>query len=363
MKHSSPFSRIMSIPGMPMTVVLIVSVIVFQMLNPVFLDGRTVGNYLTNAIPILLLTLGVAIVIIGGGIDLSVGTVAGLSAGTTMFALVNGAPLAVGIAVGCGTGLLFGLVNGILVAYLRINDFIVTLATLNIAAGLLVVLSQIQPLQGVTVPGFSELTKGSVFGIPTSFFIAGVVFVIAHLLLAKTIIGRRLYATGISAPASNVAGVSVPHLRLFTFAASGLLAGIAGVLFASRLGAVQAFLGIGYEFIAIAGAVVGGITLAGGGGSVWAALVGGLFLATLQQGLRINNVDPVYFSIVTAVAIVFGVVFERQVRRVILRAALHRTALFTNDRGQPADQHMNERQPAERVAANTAPEGNKNDAK
>jgi ribose transport system permease protein len=338
MKSSSPIARFLSTSGMPMTLVLIATVLVFQLLNPVFLDGTTVGNYLTNGIPIILITLGVAIVIIGGGIDLSVGTVAGLSAGTTMFALVQGAPLWMGIAVGCGTGLVFGLVNGFLVAYLRINDFIVTLATLNIAAGLLVVLSQIQPLQGVTAPGFAELTKGSVMGIPTSFFIAGAIFVIAQLILAKTIIGRRLYAVGISAQASNVAGVSVPHMRLFTFAASGLLAGIAGVLIASRLGAVQAFLGIGYEFVAIAGAVIGGITLAGGRGSVWAALMGGLFLATLQQGLRLNNVDPVYFSIVTALAIVFGVVFERQVRRVVLGAALRRTAQVAGRRKQSDDQ-------------------------
>jgi ribose transport system permease protein len=338
MKSSSPIARFLSVSGMPMTIVLIATVLVFQLLNPVFLDGATVGNYLTNGIPIILITLGVAIVIIGGGIDLSVGTVAGLSAGTTMFALVQGAPLWLGITVGCATGLIFGLVNGFLVAYLRINDFIVTLATLNIAAGLLVVLSQVQPLQGVTVPGFAELTKGSVMGIPSSFFIAGALFVMAQLILAKTIIGRRLYAVGISAQASNVAGVSVPHLRLFTFAASGLLAGIAGVLIASRLGAVQAFLGIGYEFVAIAGAVIGGITLAGGGGSVWAALIGGLFLATLQQGLRLNNVDPVYFSIVTALAIVFGVVFERQVRRAVLGAALRRTAQVAGRREQYTDQ-------------------------
>ena len=337
MKLSSPFGRFLSIPGIPMTFVLIATVVVFQLLNPVFLDGKTVGNYLTNGIPIILITLGVGIVIIGGGIDISVGTVAGLSAGMTMFTLVQGAPVWLGVVVGCGTGLVFGLVNGFLVAYLRINDFIVTLATLNIAAGLLVVLSQVQPLQGVSAPGFAELTKGNIFGIPTSFFIAAAFFIIAHLVLAKTIVGRRLYAVGISAQASNVAGVSVPRLRLFTFAASGLLAGVAGVLLASRLGAVQAFLGIGYEFIAIAGAVIGGITLVGGGGSVWAALIGGLFLATLQQGLRLNNVDPVYFSIVTALAIVFGVVFERQVRRVVLGAALRRTALSTSGQAKATE--------------------------
>ncbi len=333
MKASTPISRVMSIPGLPMTVILILAVIVFQVLNPIFLTPGALSNYLTNAMPLLLLTLGSAIVIIGGGIDLSVGTVAGLSAGTTMWALVGGAPLWLGILVGCLTGLGFGLLNGVLVAVFRINDFIATLATLNIAAGLLVVLSQATPLQGVSDPAFAGLTRGTVFGIPIAFLVAIGIFVIAHLLLAKTVTGRRTYAIGISAEAANVAGVNVQRARMFTFVISGLLAGVAGVFLASRLGAVQAFLGIGYEFTAIAGAVVGGIALAGGGGSAWAALVGGLFLATVQQGLRLNNVDPVYFSIVTALAIVFGVLFDRQVRRVLLRGALARTAAALAERG------------------------------
>lgn len=315
-----------------MTAILILAVVVFQALNPIFLTPGALSNYLTNALPILLLTLGSAIVIIGGGIDLSVGTVAGLSAGTTMWALVAGAPLWLGIAVGCVTGLVFGLLNGILVAIFRINDFIATLATLNIAAGLLVVLSQATPLQGATDPAFAALTRADVLGIPISFLIAAGIFAVAHLVLSKTVTGRRLYAIGISAEAANVAGVSVARARMFTFVISGLLAGVAGVFLASRLGAVQAFLGIGYEFTAIAGAVVGGIALAGGAGSVWAALIGGLFLATVQQGLRLNNVDPVYFSIVTALAIVFGVLFDRQVRRVLLRGALARTAAALAER-------------------------------
>lgn len=337
MNLSGVTRRVMNIPGMPMTFILIAAVIVFQVLNPIFLSPGTVDNFLTNAAPILLLTLAVAIVIIGGGIDLSVGTVAGLSAGTTMVTLVGGAPLWVGVAAGAATGLIFGLINGILIAILRIDDFIATLATLNIAAGLLVVLSQATLLQGVSTPGFAAITRGDVLGIPLSFLVAAGLFAIAHFVLSKTVTGRRLYAIGVSAEASNVAGVSVPRARLFTFLVSGFLAGIAGVLLASRLGAVQAFLGIGYEFTAIAGAVVGGIALAGGIGNVWAALVGGLFLLTIQQGLRLNNVDPVYFSIVTALAIVLGVVFDRQVRRVLLRGALARTGAATSQR-RPAEE-------------------------
>ncbi|GAB3534274.1 ribose ABC transporter permease RbsC [Arthrobacter tecti] len=315
MNFRSFTSRALSTTGVPILIALIVVVIVFQITSPVFLEPTSVRNYVTNAIPILLITVGVAIVIVGGGIDLSVGTVAGLSAGTTMWALVNGAPTWTGVLVGVGTGLVFGLFNGWMITKFGINDFIVTLATLNIAGGLLIVLTQQVPLQGVTTPGFSELVYGNFLGIPSAFWIAAVLFVLMQFFLIKTVYGRRIFAIGIGPAAANVAGVNVNRVRLGTFVISGLLAGAAGVLLASRLGAVQAFLGNGYEFTAIAGAVLGGVSLAGGRGSVWAAVVGGLLLATLQQGLRLNGVDPVYFSIVTGLCIVGGVVFDRRVQQ------------------------------------------------
>ena len=326
MKGTSLPTRVLGTSGVPLLIVLVALVVIFQILNPVFLDGNTVQNYLRNGIPILLLTLGVSIVIIGGGIDLSVGAVVGLSAGMTMYVLVEGAPLWLGVMTGVGTGLAFGLVNGFVVAYLNMNDFIATLATLNIGAGLLVVLSQARLLQGVTTPGFPDLARGTTLGIPTPFLITGIIFVLVQLLLAKSVFGRRVYALGVSAQAASVAGVDVRRVRMATFALSGLLAGVAGVLFASRMGAVQAFLGTGFEFIAIAGAVIGGVSLAGGRGTAWAALVGGLFLATLQQGLRLNNVDPVYFSVLTALCVVLGVVFDRQVHRFVARMGLSKTA-------------------------------------
>ena len=311
-------SRTLSTSGVPIAVALIVLVIVFQLMSPVFLQPGSLTDYINNAIPVLLITGGVAIVIIAGGIDLSVGTVAGLSAGTTMWALLNGAPTPVGILVGIATGTVFGLFNGWLITKFGINDFIVTLATLNIASGLLIVLTEQVPLQGVTTPGFSDIVYGRFLGIPSAFWIAAILLVIMQLFLAKTVFGRRIYAIGIGADAANVAGVNVLRVRMGTFVVSGMLAGAACVLIASRLGAVQAFLGGGYEFIAIAGAVLGGVSLAGGRGSVWAAVVGGLLLATLQQGLRLNGVDPVYFSIVTGLCIVAGVVFDRRVQQYAL---------------------------------------------
>jgi ribose transport system permease protein len=311
-------SRVLSTNGVPIAIALVIVVIVFQILSPVFLTPGSVRDYINNAIPVLLLTVGVAIVIVGGGIDLSVGTVAGLSAGTTMWTLVSGAPTWTAVLVGVGTGLVFGLFNGLMITRFGINDFIVTLATLNIAGGLLIVLTEQVPLQGVSTPGFSDLVYGNFLGIPSAFWIAAILFVLMQFFLIKTVFGRRIFAIGIAPAAANVAGVNVNRVRLGTFILSGLLAGAAGVLLASRLGAVQAFLGNGYEFIAIAGAVLGGVSLAGGRGSVWAAVAGGLMLATLQQGLRLNGVDPVYFSIVTGLCIVAGVVFDRRIQQFAL---------------------------------------------
>jgi ribose/xylose/arabinose/galactoside ABC-type transport system permease subunit len=321
---NSRTAKILTTTGVPIAIVLVLAVILFQILSPVFLEPSAMKDYITNAIPILLITVGVAIVITAGGIDLSVGTVAGLSAGTSLWALHSGAPTLVGILVGVATGTIFGVINGLLVTRLGINDFIVTLATLNIAAGLLIVLTEKVSLAGVRDSTFSNLVYGSILGIPTSFWIAAILFVLAQFVLARTILGRRIFAVGVSPEAASNAGVSVSSVRLWTFVISGLLAGVAGVLLASRLGTVQAFLGVGYEFTAIAGAVLGGVSLAGGRGSVWAALVGGLLLATLQQGLRLNGVDPVYFSIVTGVCIVVGVVFDRGVQRLVFNRLLGR---------------------------------------
>jgi ribose transport system permease protein len=317
-------TKVLSTVGVPIAIVLVVLVVVFQILSPVFLEPSSVRDYITNAIPILLITVGVAIVITAGGIDLSVGTVAGLSAGISLWALSTGASTVVGILAGLATGVLFGLINGLLITKLAINDFIVTLATLNIAAGLLVVLTESVSLQGISVPGFSSLVYGRILGIPTSFWIAAIIFAAMQFVLVRTMLGRRIFAVGVAPEAARNAGVDVPGIRLSTFVISGLLAGAAGVLLASRLGTVQAFLGVGYEFTAIAGAVLGGVSLTGGRGSVWAAVVGGLLLATVQQGLRLNGVDPVYFSIVTGLCIIAGVVFDRGVQRIVFNRMLGR---------------------------------------
>jgi ribose/xylose/arabinose/galactoside ABC-type transport system permease subunit len=312
MKFKNFFFRSVSITGVPIFGLLIFIVALFQFVVPIF--NATVGDYITNLVPVLLLTVGAAIVIIGGSIDLSIGTVCGLSAGITMWTLASGLPTALSILLGVATGTFFGLLNGFLITKFGINDFIATLATLNISGGLLIVLSQATELYGAESEFFTSLVYGSFFGIPTSFFIAGAIILLMQFLLLKTILGRRIFAMGNSGAAANVAGINVRNVKLATFVLSGTLAGCAGVLLASRLGGVQAFLGLGYEFTAIAGAVVGGVSLAGGRGSAAAALAGGLFIGTLAQGLQLIGIEPIFFGIVSGLALIIGVIFDQKIQ-------------------------------------------------
>lgn len=311
------FLRVAAIDGVAVAIAFAVMVAYFSFASPFFLTETNLRNLFVESVFVILLAAALTYVLIIGGIDLSVGSVLGLSAGTTLLALMNGVPLVVGVLVGVGTGLAAGLVNGSLIAGLGINDFIVTLATLSIGAGALQVLTSRVQLTGVDNPGFAALTKSDVLGLPTAVVVTAVVVVALEVVLLGTPFGRSLYAAGINRQAAYLAGVNVRRLRLIVYVLSGGVAGFAGVLLASRLNSVQPGLAAGYELTAIAAAVLGGISLAGGRGSVWRAVVGALFLSTLQQGLQLIGVSPLWFSIVTGASIVVAVAFDRGVARLV----------------------------------------------
>jgi ribose transport system permease protein len=232
--------------------------------------------------------------------------------------LMSGAPFGVGILVGIGTGAAAGLINGGIIAYLGVNDFIVTLAMLSIAAGLLEVLTSKVQLTGVKNSAFLSMTAGHVAGIPTVVVITAVVIAVLEFVLVYTPFGRSVFASGISPRAAVLAGVPVQRTRLQVYVLSGALAGAAGVLLASHLNSVQPGLGGGYELTAIAAAVIGGVSLAGGRGSVLRAVLGALVLGVLSNGLNVLGVDPLWFTIVTGLSIVAAVALDRLVQRLAL---------------------------------------------
>lgn len=314
------FSRFLAVDGVAISAVFVAMCLYFSFASPYFLSADNIYNIVVESIPAVLLAAGLTYVLISGGIDLSVGSNIGLSAAAALATTMAGAPLLISILAGVGTGLAFGIINGALVAGVGLNDFIVTLATLSVGAGLLKVFTATVPLTGTSDESFLQLTRGSFLGIPAGVVITLLVLVALELLLLKTPFGRSIYATGINQEAAYLAGVRVRRVRFSVFLVSGVIAGAAGVLLASHLNSVQPGLGVGYELNAIAGAVVGGVALAGGRGSIWRAVLGAFLLSVLSRGLQLIGMDPLWFSIVTGAAIVAAVAFDRGAQAWLLAA-------------------------------------------
>ena len=304
-------SRLLAIDGVAVSAVFLVMVIYFSVASPAFLTGDNIYNTFVESISTVLLAAGLTFVLISGGIDLSIGSNIGLSAAATLFVAMTGASTSTAVLAGLVTGLVIGIINGAFVAGVGVSDFIVTLATLSIGAGLLKVFTGRTQLTGTENASFLALARGRILDIPTGVFIAAVILIVLEIILVKTPFGRAIYAAGINANAAFLAGVSVRRIRFSVFVISGVVAGIGGVLLASHLNSVQPGLGGGYELTAIAGCVVGGVSLAGGRGSIWRAALGAFFLSVLSRGLQLIGVDPLWFSIVTGAAIVAAVAFDR----------------------------------------------------
>jgi ribose transport system permease protein len=303
---------------------LIVIVMVFSLLSPNFLQFDNVVGILIATTVNGILALGVTFVIISGSIDLSVGTVMTLSAVmTAVFITVWQLPVPVGIVAGIATGGLAGLVNGVLVARLKIPSFIATLGMLNVAKGLALVISGLKPIYFNDTPEFNRAAMGSVVGgivpgleIPNLVVVLFVSALAASLILSKTILGRFTFALGSNEEAARLSGVNVDAWKMAVFTVCGLFSGVAGVLIGARLNSAQPSLGQGYELDAIAAAVIGGTSLSGGEGSILGTVIGAFIISTLTNGLRILSVPQEWQTVVTGgiviVAVYLDIVRRRQ---------------------------------------------------
>lgn len=315
MSTNRSLKRFLAIDGVAVTVVFVIMCVGFAIASPYFLTSENIYNTFVESVSAILLAAGMTYVLISGGIDLSVGSSIGLSAASTLFVSMNGAPLIVAVAAGLVTGLVFGLVNGSLIAGLGVSDFIVTLATLSIGAGILKVFTTNEPLTGTSDAALLGLTSASIFGVPAGVVIMVILLVLLEIALIRTPFGRKTYAVGVNPKAAFLAGTSVRSVSFQVYLISGIVAGAAGVLLASHLNSVQPGLGGGYELNAIAACVIGGVSLAGGRGSIWRAAVGAFFLSVLSRGMQLIGVDPLWFQIVTGAAIVAAVAFDRGAQR------------------------------------------------
>jgi ribose transport system permease protein len=274
-----------------------------------FLTLTNLDNLVRQVAVFAILSIGQLFVILTGGIDLSVGSVLGLSGGVTALLLAVGAPIPLAILAGLLVGLLVGLINGQLVSRLKLPPFIATLGMLGIARGVVLLLTGARTIAPLP-DAFNIIANGSILGLPSLFWILILVAIVAAFVLGRTVFGRYVYAVGSNAESSRLSGVPVNVVLIAVYSISGLLAGFAGVLTTSRLGAGIPTAGTGYELQAIAGAVIGGASLSGAKGRTIGAVLGDLIMAILANGGNLLGVDPFYLQIAIGLLIILAVYFD-----------------------------------------------------
>jgi ribose transport system permease protein len=294
---------------------LIALFVVFSLASPNFLQFDNIVGILLATSVNGVLALGVTFVIVTGGIDLSVGTVMTLAAVMTgVFVTVWHLPVGVGILAGLATGGLAGLVNGAVIARMRIPPFIATLGMLNIAKGLALVISGLKPIYFNDTPEFNRLAMGSLTGglieIPNAVFVLFGAAIVAGLILSRTVLGRYAFALGSNEEATRLSGVNVAKWKIAIYTLAGVFSGLGGVLIAARLNSAQPSLGQGYELDAIAAAVIGGTSLSGGEGTILGTVIGAFIISTLTNGLRIMSVPQEWQTVVTGAIVILAVYLD-----------------------------------------------------
>ena len=289
--------------------VLLIFIAVLILTTNEFLTLTNLDNLVRQVAVFAILSVGELFVILTAGIDLSVGSVLGLSGGVTALLLASGVPIPLTIVAGLGVGLIVGLLNGLLVTRMGLPPFIATLGMLGIARGLVLLLTGAKTVAPLP-DAFNAIANGFFLGLPSLFWILIVVAVIAAFVLGRTVFGRYVYAVGSNAESARLSGVPVNWVLLAVYSISGLLAGFAGILTTSRLGAGIPTAGTGYELQAIAGAVIGGASLSGAKGRAIGAVLGALIMGLLANGGNLLGIDPFYLQIAIGLLIILAVYFD-----------------------------------------------------
>ncbi|MGY6018193.1 ABC transporter permease/substrate-binding protein [Streptomyces spinosirectus] len=288
---------------------LIVLLIALSALSGDFLTTDNLLNVGVQAAVTAVLAFGVTFVIVSAGIDLSVGSVAALSATVLAWsATSHGVPVVLAVVLSVVTGIAAGLVNGFLIAYGKLPPFIATLAMLSVARGLSLVISEGSPIPLPDSVSHLGDTLGGWLPVPVLVMI--VMGLIAAFVLGRTYIGRSMYAIGGNEEAARLSGLRVKKQKLAIYAFSGLFAAVAGIVLAARLSSAQPQAADGYELDAIAAVVIGGASLAGGTGKASGTLIGALILAVLRNGLNLLNVSAFWQQVVIGVVIALAVLLD-----------------------------------------------------
>jgi len=290
--------------------VLVIICIFFAVLTPNFLTQNNIINVVRQASINIVLAAGMTFVILTGGIDLAVGSVLGFTGVIAVAVSLIPALSWAAVPIALLAGLLVGVLTGMTVAYVGLPPFIVTLGTFTAVRGLAYLAAG-----GTTVinskMGFAWIGNGYLGPVPWLVIIALLTIAVSAFILHGTVLGVHVYAVGGNAQAARLTGIPVPLVLVFVYGVNGLLAGLGGVMSASRLYSAQGQLGIGYELDAIAAVFLGGTSSSGGSGTVFGSLIGALIIAVLNNGLTLMNVSFYWQLVIKGAVIILAVMLDK----------------------------------------------------
>ena len=290
-----------------------------------FIKTQNLINVVRQVSAIGIMACGMVFVIVTLGIDLSVGSIVAMSAvvaaslaQTATASVVKypglDVPVVVAIAAGLAVGALAGFVNGILITKFRIAPFIATLGMMTAGRGIALIYSGGRPISALD-PGFNWIGQGSIGPVPVPILLFALVVVVASVLLNRTKFGRYTYAIGGNEQAARVSGIHIDRVKLGIYSFIGLLAGLAGMILAARIGSGNPQLGTGIELDVIAATVIGGTSFAGGVGTIWGGVVGALIIGIINNGLDLMNVTPFWQQVVKGLIIVVAIIIDERKNR------------------------------------------------
>ncbi|MDA3938838.1 MAG: ribose ABC transporter permease [Spirochaetia bacterium] len=287
-----------------------IMIITISFLSDRFLTLPNILNILRQSSINGIIAVGMTMVILTAGIDLSVGSILGLTAVITADLLHSGIPVFLAILLGLLLGFCIGFVNGLLITKFKIPPFIATLGMMTLARGLAFTYTQGKPITGLN-ESFRVIGTGMIGSIPLPVIIAALVFFLGYLFLKRSRHGENIYALGNNETAAEFSGIPVKRYISLVYALSGFLSALAGMILIGRLDSAQPIIGQGYEFDAIAAVVVGGTSFTGGHGSVWGTLIGVLIIAVINNGLNLLDVSSFYEQVVKGVVIAIALLLHR----------------------------------------------------
>jgi len=289
---------------------LVIIMAVIGATAPNFLSGGNLYLVSRQISFVAIVAFGELFVILTGGIDLSVGSLMALAGTAAAWAMKLGVPPPLAVAAGLAVGLGMGAVNGALISYVKIAPFIVTLGMLSLASGLVLGFTKGWPITEIPA-SFLPIAQGSFLGFPVPVWIALAIAVAAHVALTYTAFGRRTYAIGGNEQATFLSGIDVRRIKFVLYMISAATASLAGIILVARFNSAQADTGKGWELDAIAAAVIGGTSLAGGSGSVLGVVIGACIMGVIKNGLVLMRVSSYWQTAIIGIIIVLAAVLDR----------------------------------------------------